>query len=395
MVNEWQAILLSPTAFIGRPLTWLEVAARYRAQLLFGPHFAYDLCLRRSSEEERSELDLSSVQVLISGGEPVPVAAFQKFLLSFESSRLRPEAGCVAYGLAETTLGVSFDPGQGLQHVVVDAMALRAGRALAPEAGKEVRLVPSCGHPLPGVDVQIVDPATSEALSERTIGEIYVSGSTVAQGYWNRPAETTATFEARIDGREEARYLRTGDLGFIAEGALYVTGRLKDVIVIRGENHYPQDLEHAAEGSHPRIRRGCVIAAAMDHGGGEAVGILAEVAEGATASNSDVIEAVRRAVASSEGIAVAVVALVPKGGLEKTSSGKPRRQAPVMLMFPEHWQFWQSGARQSPGYPNSLLLIVRSPAALPVGHQHSEASLRSPAARRTPRVRPRIESLPC
>jgi amino acid adenylation domain-containing protein len=355
-----RCVLMSPLAFLQKPLRWLRAISRYRATTSGGPNFAYELCVRRISPSERSALDLASWEVAFSGAEPVRAETLDRFAAAFGPAGFRRQAFYPCYGLAEATLFVAggergagptvrrFDRAHLERHLV----ELAGGQALAalpatPPAPPAAPAMPesaaelvSCGRAWLGQQLAIVDPESAEECPAGRVGEIWVSGPSVAPGYWQRPEETAGAFGAfgarSGGGGGEAggeRYLRTGDLGFVAEGELFITGRLKDLIIVRGRNHYPQDLELAAERSHPSVRPGCGAAFAVDADEEERVVLVVELdrrAQAAAAGPSGlipVIDAIRRAVADAHEVAVHDVVLVRTGTVPKTSSGKVQRHA--------------------------------------------------------------------
>ncbi|MEV7981414.1 fatty acyl-AMP ligase [Streptomyces sp. NPDC086519] len=238
------AVLLSPAAFVKRPAHWLETISRYGLTVSGAPDFAYELCVRRINDAQLAGLDLSGWEVAVSGGEPVHAATLEAFAERFAPAGLRPGALAPCYGLAEATLlvsGTRTAPAAAWR--TVDAAALESGRLAAPTGPG--RVITHCG-PAASVDLRIVDAETCRELPDGRVGEIWVRGDSVGPGYWGRPAETAAVFDCRIEGGGRG-YLRTGDLGALEDGLLYVTGRLKDMIVFAGRNLYPQDLERTAQ----------------------------------------------------------------------------------------------------------------------------------------------------
>ncbi|HEX2224097.1 MAG TPA: AMP-binding protein, partial [Thermoanaerobaculia bacterium] len=330
-----QAVLMAPLTFLERPARWLEAISRYRATTSGGPSFAYELCARKVSEEEKDGLDLSSWTVAFNGAEPVRAETIDRFAAAFARCGFRREAFLPCYGLAEATLFVSGGrPAEPPVVRQVDAGELERGTAVeAAEAGRSRTLV-SSGRAAPGMEVRIADPEALVLLPPGRVGEILVAGPSVAAGYWRRPEETERTFGARLAGGDRS-YLRTGDLGFLADGELFVTGRLKDLIILRGRNHYPQDFERTAEASHPALRPGGGAAFSVERGGEERLVILHEVErsrveEGGLVDIADVAAvaaAIERAVAAEHEVAVEEVVLLRRGTLLKTSSGKVRRAA--------------------------------------------------------------------
>ncbi|MES1244335.1 MAG: amino acid adenylation domain-containing protein, partial [Acidobacteriota bacterium] len=322
-----EAILMSPLAFLQRPRRWLEAISRYRATTSGGPNFSYDLCLRKIKEADRQGLDLSSWRVAFSGAEPVRSATMERFAEAFAPYGFRREAFYPCYGLAEATLFVTGgDPGEPFHARPLDPEALAENRVSVDPEGRELV---SCGRPAadPAQRLLIVDPsdlAMGAVCPPDRIGEVWISGPGVAAGYWNRPEETARSFGARLaDG--DGPFLRTGDLGFVMDGELFVAGRLKDLIILRGRNLYPQDVELTAERSHPALRPGCGAAFGVERDGEERLVVVQEVesAEGLEAMAG----AIRQAVAEEHEAAVDDVVLVRRNTVPKTSSGKIQRRA--------------------------------------------------------------------
>lgn len=330
------AVLMPSAAFLQRPLSWLEAMSRYRATTSAAPNFAFDLCVERIKPAEMRGLDLSAWHTVFDGAEPIRADTIERFARAFADAGFRRDAFFPCYGLAEGTLFVSGGPwGHGPYTLDVSRAALEQKRVAPATAGDRLRLV-SSGTPASGERVRIVDPATGVACPERRVGEIWVSGDSVAAGYWSRPEESGTTFEATIVGEGEERYLRTGDLGFIDDGQLFVTGRLKDLIILSGRNYYPQDLELAAERSHPSLRPGHAAAfAVMDETGSRERLVMAlEVTRHHRENdNEDAFSAIRRALAEREGILPDVVLLVRQNGIPRTSSGKVQRRATRTMLL--------------------------------------------------------------
>ena len=336
-------VLMSPVAFLQKPLRWLQAIAKYRATISGGPNFAYELCVRKTTPEQRASLDLSSWSLAFNGAEPVRAETMKAFSEAFAISGFRNEAFYPCYGLAESTLmvtgGMKFEP-----PVIhrFDPLSVETGIVTLNEnSSPDARQFVGSGRELDGQDVLIVDPQTFEPLPPDRVGEIWVSGPSVAQGYWNRADETKSTFQAMLKlpattagqvGRwkpNQGPYMRTGDLGFFDNGELFVTGRLKDLIIIRGRNHYPQDLEHSAEEASALIRPGCVAAFAVDIDGRERVVIVAELERGKR-EEADVLaafDAIRKRLATEHEVATEAIVLVRPNSIPKTSSGKIQRHA--------------------------------------------------------------------
>jgi nonribosomal peptide synthetase protein BlmVI len=322
------AVLMPPTAFLEQPARWLHALTRYRGHTSGGPNFAYDLCVARITPEQRQGLDLSSWKAAFNGAEVVRPATLRRFTEAFGSVGFRAETHFPCYGLAEATLIAAGAPrGRPPATVVADPAVLRQGR-LAPAAqGQPGTALAACGPAAYGSTIKIVDPQTSQELPAGSLGEIWIAGPSVAQGYWGRPAETSATFGARLAGTQAGPFLRTGDLGGFAAGELVITGRLKDLIVIRGQNHYPHDIEWTAEASHPALRPSCGAAFPVDADGAERLVIVYETKAGQQADPGEIAAAVRTAVAQRHGLDVHAVILAQRGGVPKTTSGKVRRQS--------------------------------------------------------------------
>jgi amino acid adenylation domain-containing protein len=323
-----RAVLMAPLAFLERPAAWLEAISRYRATTAGGPDFAYGLCARKVTAAEKEGLDLSSWEVAFDGAEPVRAATLERFAAAFAPCGFRRAASFPCYGLAEATLFVSGGaPGEGPRVLAVDAAALERHRVEeVPESAPGSRLLVGCGRAAAGQTVVGIDPASREPVPPGKVGEIWVAGPSVAAGYWERPEETAGTFGARL-ASGEGPFLRTGDLGFLAGGELFVTGRLKDLILLRGRNHYPQDFERTAEASHPALRPGCGAAFSIDRDGEERLVVVQEVERGHGADLAALADGVRRALAEEHEVAVEEVVLLRSGTLPKTSSGKVRRAA--------------------------------------------------------------------
>ena len=322
------AVLMSSATFLQRPLSWLDAMSRYRATTSAAPNFAFDLCVERVKPEEIRALDLSAWHTVFDGAEPIRAETIDRFSAAFAPAGFRREAFFPCYGLAEGTLFVSGGPwGQGPSTLDVSRAALEEKTVRPARAGDRLRLV-SSGAPARGQLVRIVDPEQAVPCDDRRVGEIWVSGDSVASGYWNNPEESRVTFHATLRDDPVTRFLRTGDLGFIDDGQLFVTGRLKDLIILGGRNYYPQDLELAAERSHASLRPGHAAAFALDDGGGERLAIVLEVTRHhREADNEAVFSAVRRALADREGVLPDVVVLVRQNGIPRTSSGKVQRRA--------------------------------------------------------------------
>jgi len=324
-----RCILMPPVAFLQRPYRWLQAISRYKATTSGAPNFAYDLCARKVTDQQAASLDLSSWAVAFSGAEPVRAETLDLFATRFAPYGFRREAFYPCYGLAEATLLVS-----GGTHA--DAPALRSVNADAleqnfamPASGDgDARTLVSCGWAWDTQRIAIVDSDSFRRCPEGHVGEIWVAGPSVAQGYWNRPELTEQTFHAHIQETSEGPFLRTGDLGFVQQGELFVTGRLKDMIVIRGRNYYPQDIERMVQESHPALAEGHGAAFSVERDGEERL-VVAQEVKYTHRRNLNVAEVtgnIREAVAEQFGLDVLAVVLLKSGGVQRTSSGKIQRR---------------------------------------------------------------------
>ena len=315
---------MSPTFFLQRPVRWLEAISRHRGTISGGPDFSYRLCLDRIRDEQMETLDLSSWRVAFSGAEPVRHATLTGFIERFRPAGFSADTAAPCYGLAEATLLVSCNPrGTGVVGTAFSQQSLAQGQASSAAEGNTLV---GCGTPQPDHAIDIVDPEGLHSLPEGDVGEIWVNGPSVAQGYWHNPEATAKTFVTR-DG---VRWLRTGDLGFLHQGQLYIAGRIKDLIILRGHNVYPQDIESAIEAEVEAVRKGRVAAFAVTTPeGAEGIGVAAEVSRGMQklVPAETLIEALREAVGSACHEPLSVALLLNPGGLPKTSSGKLQRSA--------------------------------------------------------------------
>jgi amino acid adenylation domain-containing protein len=322
-------ILMSPADFLQQPLRWLEAISRYRATTSGGPNFAYDLCVRKIGEGQRAALDLSCWEVAFNGAEPVRQDTIERFARAFAPCGFRREAFYPCYGLAEATLFVAGG-GKGRPPVLetVESPALEAHRVVpAARGGPSSRTLVGCGRTWMGHEVAIVDPESRTRLSSGRVGEIWVAGPSVTAGYWRRPEATEQLFRARLADTRAGPFLRTGDFGFLHGDELFVTGRLKDLIILRGRNLYPQDVELTAERSHPALRPGCGAAFSIDSEGEERLVVVQELDRHREPEAEVAAGAVRRAVAEEHEAQVHEVVLLRAGTVPKTSSGKIQRHA--------------------------------------------------------------------
>jgi phthiocerol/phenolphthiocerol synthesis type-I polyketide synthase C len=324
--------LMSPASFLQSPVRWLRAITRHRGTISGGPNFAYQLCVDKITPEQRKTLDLSSWRIAFCGAEPVRAQTLERFAETFKSCGFRRDAFYPCYGMAEATLLVSggLGPAEPVLHNVSRRALKRNAVVGAASDGEDTQTLVGCGRALIGQEIVIVDPATLTRCAAGTVGEIWVSSPSVALGYWNLAEETRQTFRAYLAESNEGPFLRTGDLGYLHEGELFVTGRMKDLIVIRGHNHYPQDIELAVEQSHPSLRKsgGAAFSVDDDGSGAERLVVVQEVERHRRDLNADaVIAAIRGAIAEHHGLQTSAVVLIKTLSLPRTSSGKVMRQA--------------------------------------------------------------------
>ncbi len=319
--------LMSPVAFLQRPARWLQAITRYRATCSGGPNFAYDLCVRRISDEEIAELDLSTWKVAFNGAEPIRKETLEDFSQKFGRCGFDRSSFHPCYGLAESTLmatGMNRD-GTGLQFHGVSRTAMENDKIEPPLSTEDETWLVSCGPAAGNQDIRIVDPAGFETLPAHRVGEVWISGPNVAAGYWGRTKETEETFYARL-ATGEGPFLRTGDLGFLHEGQLYITGRIKDLIIIRGQNYYPHDLEFTAQRSHPALQPSSGAAFSVQRDGLEHL-ILAQEVDGRreTAEIKEIANRISTSISETHDLRVDDIVLVRPWTLPRTTSGKMQR----------------------------------------------------------------------
>ncbi|OAI83685.1 non-ribosomal peptide synthetase, partial [Pseudomonas putida] len=315
-------VLMSPAYFLTRPLRWLEAISEYKGTISGGPDFAYQLCAARVSESALARLDLSGWRVAYSGSEPIRLDSLEAFAEKFAACGFDASSFFASYGLAEATLFVAGGKrGQGIPHLRLDEQELARNIARAGQGSP----VMSCGTSQPEHAVLIADPQSLDRLGENQVGEVWASGPSIAHGYWRNPQATAKTF-VQHDGQT---WLRTGDLGFLRDGELYITGRLKDMLIVRGQNIYPQDIEQTIEREVEVVRKGRVAAFAVNQDGIEGIGIAAEIGRSVQKNvpAEELIRTLRETVADAYQQAPAVVVLLNPGALPKTSSGKLQRSA--------------------------------------------------------------------
>jgi len=300
-------VLMAPLDFIRRPVQWLRAISKYRGSISGAPNFAYDLCVDRIKDVDVAELDLSDWKLAFNGSEPVKADTMERFIEKFGRVGFRRESFYPCYGLAEATLLVS---------------------SRIPTKSLLNEQVLSCGQAWENERVLIVDPKTHRRCAEGTEGEIWIAGANVAKGYWRRPDETRAVFEARLSDDGAGPFLRTGDLGYLVAGELYITGRLKELIILHGKNHYPQDIEATVAASHPLLRQDSGAAFSVEVTGREELVVFQEVKRQTPPEKAlEIKGAIRQALAEDRAIKPYSVVLFKPNTIPKTSSGKIMRAA--------------------------------------------------------------------
>lgn len=328
LYGGFSVTLMGPEYFLQKPLRWLQAISTYGATTSGGPNFAYNLCVDRIKDDELKGLDLSHWRVAFNGAEPIHAATLERFNQKFAKCGFNPDSHYPCYGMAETTLIIT---GSSHHHapLVLNINQADLLKGLVTKEGRASQAVVSSGHSWLEHEVIIVDPDTLAKMAPNRVGEVWVKGKSVAKGYWNNPQKTQSTFLAITSDTKEGPYLRTGDLGFWYQGELFVTGRLKDLIIIRGFNHYPQDIELTVEKKHSALRTNSGAAFAVEIADEERVVIAQEVERTAlkTLNANEVINTIRQAVSEQHDLQVYAVLLLKPATLPKTSSGKIQRNA--------------------------------------------------------------------
>jgi amino acid adenylation domain-containing protein len=354
--------LMAPATFVSKPIRWLRAINRYRANVSGGPNFAYELCVRTVTEEQKAELDLSCWDLAFNGAEPVSADTMARFTAAFASCGFRPESFYPCYGLAESTLLVTGGRRQ-LPPVLlgVDRSSLQQDLIVPlSEPGVAGQTLVGCGRKARDAELRIVDPLTLQPLPDDRVGEVWVAGPSVAGGYWNRPEESAQVFRAFTADDHSGPYLRTGDLGFLHGDELYITGRAKDLLILYGRNHYPQDIEHSVEACHELLQVGCGAAFSVPLEGEERLVVAQEVQRSGRRGDLDeVIQAIRKSVAEDHEVQASAVLILRPGTIPRTSSGKVQRHA-CRLAFLQggldviaSWQATMSTEDKAPDSPSA------------------------------------------
>ena len=325
------AVLMSPIALAQKPFLWLQALSKYKITTSGGPNFAYDLLCQKITDEQRASLDLSSWEVAFSGAEPVRAETLAKFTELYQPCGFKKEAFYPCYGMAETTLFITgISPSESPTITYLDKNSLTEDKIVEVTANhSNAKAVVSCGYTRLGDEVIIVDPETKTKCESDRVGEIWTTSKGIGKGYWQREEQTESTFEATLANNPAKTYLRTGDLGFIKDRELYITGRIKDMMILWGRNHYPQHIEETVESSHPALRPNHGAAFSVEVNGEEQLVIAHEInrTDLRNLNAEEVIGAIRLAVGEQNLANVFAVALLKTGSIPKTSSGKIQRRA--------------------------------------------------------------------
>jgi len=345
------AVIFSPLDFLQQPLRWLKAVSKYKSTASGAPNFAYDLCVKKATPQLVESLDLSSWDLAFSGAEPIQLETIERFSRTYAPSGFKKEAFYPCYGLAEATLIVSGGSKmKGFRSKYLDSKALENHQVREGKEGGAPLI--SCGQSLQDQKILVVNPETSEVLPPDSVGEIWVKGPSVAQGYWNKPAESQAAFQA-FTKAGEGPFLRTGDFGFLQEGDLYVTGRMKDMMIFAGANHYPQDIEANIEKLDLPLRLGCGAVFSVSEQEEEKLVLAWEVDEKRMSPERlpEVYQKIRACVSGNHDLHVHAICLLNKGGIPKTSSGKIQRQATKKAYLEgglEVYGSWKEAAKPAP-----------------------------------------------
>jgi len=339
-----RAVLMPPLAFLQKPLRWLRMISQYGVTTSGGPNFAFDSCVQHARDRDLVGVDLSRWRVAFNGAEPIRSDTINRFCETFSARGFQRRSMYPCYGLAESTLFVSGgSPGAEPITIKPPEVARQPGK----DAGNNSAV--SCGRGWNDTIIRIVNPETRQICPPGAVGEIWVCSPSVGAGYFRDPARTAEIFEAHIDGAPDTPYLRTGDLGFVLDGDLIVAGRMKDVIIIRGRKHYPQDLERTMSDSAPIFHKQGGVALSVDHNGEEKLILIQELVRGTQATDAaELIALIRQNVIVEHGVRANTVLLVRAGTLPRTSSGKLRRSTCRELFLARHFEARSVCASQEP-----------------------------------------------
>lgn len=324
---DFPAILMSPMHFLKKPLRWLHAISKYHATISAAPDFSYALCVKKITAAEKVQLNLNSLRITYNGAESLRPETYHQFLATFKDCGFRETAMCPAYGLAEGTLIVSINsPHSTPTTLYLNRTEFHKDNIVIQTSEENAVGLVCCGKPVTGT--HIVNPDTHDDLPENKIGEIWISGNSVSPGYWNNPKSNSELFDVKINSYQQQHFCRTGDLGFIHQGNLYVSGRIKDLIILRGMKYHPQDIEYSVAQSHPHIRPGCVAAFSIQGERQECLVILVEIIPKTPPEKyADIYQAILQTTLKNHGLAIHKIALLPPKSILKTGTGKIQRQA--------------------------------------------------------------------
>lgn len=328
--NGFHTVLFSPNAFAQRPYTWLKAISDYKATHSGGPNSAFIMCVEKILPEQKKDLDLSSLRVMFNGSEPVRESTLRSFTEAFSECGFKEQVHTPCYGLAEATLKVTATKlGEYPHHLTVDTKSLESNKVVPLVNGEEGQVFVSSGITVQQTEVKIVNPVSNEECSADSVGEIWVKGPTNAMGYYRKEADTREIFNAHTSDTGEGPFMRTGDLGFFYNNELYIAGRLKDLIIVRGRNCYPQDIEEIVENCHPSLEPSAGAAFSLDVNGEERLVVVQSVRRSffKKIDPEQVFNAIRRSVAGQYGVKVHDIQLLMPASIPRTTSGKIQRRA--------------------------------------------------------------------
>ncbi|MBL7684763.1 MAG: AMP-binding protein, partial [Deltaproteobacteria bacterium] len=356
-------ILFSPLDFLKHPIRWLKAISKYRGTISGAPNFAYEMCIRKVTEEQKSQLDLSSWTLAFSGAEPIRPETLRRFAQSFAPCGFKKEALYTCYGLAESTLIVSGS--KRFEEPIIQSFSkegLKKHRAEHSQKFEDAVELVSCGQVLPEQQLKIVDPDSKQLCAPYEIGEVWIQGESIAKGYFHQKEKTEEIFAAKHSSLSET-FFKTGDLGFLdPDKKLYITGRLKDLIIINGSNHYPQDIETNFEKADAALRAGCVAAFSIESDQSEKLAVMAELEKGIVLTQDqfhNLVESIQQVISEKHEIDVHDIILIPSGSIPKTSSGKISRYAckqgflEKTIEVLHHWSRHQGVSSKASVTPNA------------------------------------------
>ncbi len=358
-------VLMSPTAFLQKPVRWLQAITNYKATTSGGPNFAYDLCVRAITSQQQEHLDLRSWDIAFNGSEPIRARTLNRFTKKFEGQGFKRSAFTPCYGLAEGTLLVSSAP-KGCAPTITSfpvSNSVQKGDEYGHGTNNGPHSMVSSGKPCPEGKVRIIHPESGNPCEEEQVGEIWIQGPHVAKGYWKQPTSTQEIFYARVQDTGEGPYLRTGDWGFLKDGELYITGRLKNLIIIRGQNHYPHDIEETISQLHPALRLGGAAAFTLEEDGEDRLVIAQEIERThlRTVKVEEIANLIHTAIWETHELLVHQILFLKPGSLPKTSSGKTQHHECRKRCLGKEWQLvgtWSLPGKQHSDISESDLTMA-------------------------------------